>query len=278
MIPVRGNTMKRPAGAGLAARWAPMRPLLNWTLFALGSLYAIGLILRVLPGYDGLTGSLGVMTDAEAYYIASWSDPYANSTAGAHGAYLYSPAFLVTIEPLRWLPPEGFMAVWTGLHLAAIAWLAPWMAIFPGVIDDVVRGNVNTFLAVMLVVAVRQPVAWSFALLTKVTPAIGMTWHLARREWGALTIALLVTLGIALVVALFTGVDVWADWVASLRSHDPSRVFIRVPVAVIVIALGAWRWPWLLPIGVIIGMDAPALSAFALLAAVPRLMNPSGPR
>lgn len=255
----------------ITSRYAPLWPVVNWTLFGIGALYAIALILRVVPGYDGPTGPLGVMIDAEAYYTATWADPYANSTAGAHGAYLYSPAFLVAIEPLRWLPSEGFMAVWTALHFAAIAWLAPWMAIFPGAIDDVVRGNINTFLAVMLVVAVRHPAAWSSALLTKVTPAIGMAWHLARREWSSLAIAGLVTLAIAAAVTAVTGVDVWADWIASLRGHDPSRVLVRVPLAALVIALGAWRWPWLLPVGVIIGMDAPALSAFALLAAIPRL-------
>lgn len=262
----------------LLSRYAPLWPIVNWGLFGIGALYAIGLILRILPGYDGVSGPLGVMVDAEAYYTASMSDPYANSVPGAQGAYLYSPAFLQLIAPLRLLPESLFMSAWTALHLAAIAWLAPWLAIFPPVIDDVVRGNINTFLALSLVVGLRYPTAWSFGVLTKVVPGVGAAWHLYRREWRACVIAAGATVGVVVASVVLGGVAPWRDWIEFLTGLSGGGLWVRLPVALAVIGLAAWRWTWLLPIGVLAMFGTPALSTFALLAAWPRLTRGSWPR
>ena len=56
----------------------------------------------------------------------------------------------------------------------------------PGVIEDLVRGNIHVLLAVTILAGFRYPGAWSFVVLTKVTPGIGLLWFAIRREWGAL--------------------------------------------------------------------------------------------
>ncbi len=259
------------------ARYAPVWPLLSWTLFALGSGYCIGQLLGVLSGYDNASGPLGIMSDANAYYSADVADPYRNATVGARDAYLYSPAFLQVLAPLWALPAGVFIALWTALHLVAIAWLAPWMAIFPGVMDDVIRGNVNTFLAVSLVLAVSgRSWAWAALLLTKVTPGVGMLYHVAHREWRALGVALGVTM-VIVALSLLLGPQHWAAWVESLQANTsvnvplmqvPGPLWLRVGIGAALCLTGR---AWLLPVGVLLAMPNAGLSSFALLAAIPRL-------
>ena len=62
--------------------------------------------------------------DARAYWLAWNSDPYAGATVGVPGAYLYSPAFLQLIGPLRAMSWPGFVAAWTLVLLVATAYLA----------------------------------------------------------------------------------------------------------------------------------------------------------
>ena len=51
-------------------------------------------------------------------------------------------------------------------------------------------GNVHMLLALAIVLGFRWPATWSFVLLTKVTPGIGLLWFAVRREWRSLGIAL----------------------------------------------------------------------------------------
>ena len=55
---------------------------------------------------------VGTGHDARPYWTALFDHPYVTSRVGDHDAYLYSPAFLQLIAPLRALPWEGFMAAW----------------------------------------------------------------------------------------------------------------------------------------------------------------------
>lgn len=264
-------------GAGLAARllarYAPLWPVARWLLFGIGAAYCIGQITDVLPGYDGVRGPLGVMVDAEAYYTAPLDDPYRNSVAGAQGAYLYSPAFLQAITPLRLLPEPAFMAAWTALHLAAIAWLGPWLAILPPLVDDTIRGNVNTFLALMLAVGIRHPAAWSFGVLTKLAPGMAGAWHLFRRDWRGAAIAAAVTALVVAASVALGGVEPWFAWADSLSRQSRGELLLRAPLALVLFGLAAWRWPWLLPFGALAMFGTPALSTFAPLAALPRLVR-----
>ena len=51
-------------------------------------------------------------------------------------------------------------------------------------------GNIHLLLALAIVLGFRLAGTWSFVLLTKVTPGIGLLWFAARREWRTLAIAL----------------------------------------------------------------------------------------
>jgi len=175
---------------------------------------------------------------------------------------------------LRLLPWEVFIAVWTALHLAAIAWLGPWTILIA--YDDVIRGNVSTFFAVGVVLAVRgQAWTWAAVLLTKVTPGVGILYHVGRREWRAVVVALGTTLGL---VALTWPLGLWPEWIASLRQAPDNYMTVDVlaplPVRLAVGALlcvMAARWIWLLPVGMLVAMPGLWPSSLAILAAIPLL-------
>ena len=68
---------------------------------------------------------------------------------------------------------------------------------FPFVAVELTGGNIHLLLAAAIVAEFRWPAAWSFVLLTKVTPGIGLLWFAVRREWRPLMIALGATAAIA---------------------------------------------------------------------------------
>ena len=87
-----------------------------------------------------------------------------------NGAYSYSPAFAQLIWPFTLLPWPVFAAAWTLGSIACLFWMrVPWMLAFPGVIDDILRGNIHVFLAAAIVLAIRGfPAAWTFGIVTKI--------------------------------------------------------------------------------------------------------------
>lgn len=250
----------------MVRRYAPLWPVLSWVVFGIGALYCIAAIAGLTYFPDPLAGIVPV--DSRIFWTA---DPYTT----VHDRY--SPAFYLLISPLQLLPWEAFLVVWTGLHLAAVAWLGPWTILLA--FDDVIRGNINTFLAVAVVLAVRHGQAWAWAgvLLTKVTPGVGVLYHVGRRQWRAVGIAVGATLGIVVLTWPF---GPWPEWIDVLRSGPgtyPTVNFIA-PLAVriaigAVLCLAAARWVWLLPIGMIVAMPGILPSSLALLAAIPRLMR-----
>jgi hypothetical protein len=183
--------------------------------------------------------------DARAYWIADWADPYAVSGEGEKHAYLYSPAFLQLIAPLRALPFEWFGAAWvviTAVTLILITrhWLFVAMLV-PVTLIELEVGNIHFLLAAAVYLGMRYPAVWAFVLLTKVTPGVGLVWFLVRREWRSLAIALGAT-------ALIVGVSFvmvpghWVDWIGSLvgnaRQQWPYPLF-PVPLAVRLVAAAA---------------------------------------
>ena len=250
----------------LSRRYLPLLPYLTWAVFLIGAVYCFA----SLAGFTGYPADPGdpVAGDAWNYWLGRAYD-------SEH--YRYSPAFYWLTAPLRQLPFDVFVSIWTLVHLVAIAWLGPWTILLA--IDDVVRGNVTTFLAVALVLSVRgHPGFWAAPLLTKVTPAVGIVYHAARREWRAVAIALAFT---CLFVAL-TAFDpaLWAEWLRSLAAapsnYDTVDAIAPLPVRIAVgaaVCVAAARWVWLLPIGMVIAMPGLWPSSFALLAAVPRLVR-----
>lgn len=252
------------------ARYAPAWPVLSWGLYALGA----ALVLAVMTGVIDYGGREWSMGDGMAWYHADTPYDWSDRPPGV-AEYRYSPAFLWLTEPLRWLPAEAYRVTWVGLHLAAVAWLGPWTMVLA--FDDVIVGNINTFLAVGVVLAVRgQAWTWAGALLTKVTPGVGVLYYVGRREWRAVAMALGTTLAVVAVGGL-AAPSVWADWLRSLSQGQATydnvwaaSLWLRLPLAAL-LCLAAARWVWLLPVGMIVAMPGLWPASFALLAAIPRL-------
>src|SRR6266571_5699519 len=66
----------------------------------------------------------GIGGDAHAYWAADLAHPYRHSTVNTLDAYLYSPAFLQAISPLRLLPFAWFFAFVVVAEAATAVWLA----------------------------------------------------------------------------------------------------------------------------------------------------------
>ena len=77
-------------------------------------------------------------------------------------------------------------------------------------------------MAAAIALGFRYPVAWSFILLTKVTPGIGLVWFAARREWRHLAIALGFT-GALVAVSLVLEPQLWVDWLEREHPQDGRR-------------------------------------------------------
>ena len=137
-------------------------------------------------------------------------------------------------------------------------------------------GNITILLAAMIVIGFRRPGVWAFALLTKVTPALGLLWFVARREWRALVEVAMVT-GAIVAISLLIAPQLWREWIELLASSTgsstvsgslPVPLALRLPLAVVVIvwaALGDRRWA--LPIGVLLAMPVIWWGSFAILTA-----------
>ena len=75
---------------------------------------------------------------------------------GHESAYLYSPAFLQALSPLRALPWPLFVGVWTIVLLAVLLWLAGPLLFVPLVralpCPELWGGNITILLAAAIVV------------------------------------------------------------------------------------------------------------------------------
>ena len=258
----------------------------TWRILA--ALGGVALLVTVLLGWwPGWSPS---PVDAHAYWNVNADAPYGTARVGARDGYFYSPAFAQLVQPLQALPFDAFAAVWRSVSIAALVLVGggPMLA-FPPVVEDVVRGNIHTLLAVCIVLGFRVPVLWAVVLLTKVTPGIGLIWFAVRREWGALWAVLIATLALVAVSMLVGGPRLWLDWVAaltgnvdSLRSYaylgiEVPSLAVRLPLAVIIVAWGGLTdRRWAVPVGALLSLPVLWPSSFALLAAIP-LLRGHGP-
>lgn len=258
---------------GRIATWyLERRAFIQFCLAVGGAIAVAGILIGVFP-YGERHPVWGTLGDASAYWTASRSsNPYDWQPGMAE--FRYSPAFLWLIAPISWLPWNLFALVWVALHLAVVAWFrAPWLLAFPPVVDDIVRGNISLFLAAMIVVSFRYSAVWAFGLLTKVTPGIGVLWHLARQEWRNLTIALVVTAAVV-VVGVLVDRALWLAWVESIGVngvHEVNQVvplpFRLIAAAVIGLVAGVRGEPRWMAVGVAVAMPTLWLSSLAVLAA-----------
>lgn len=222
--------------------------------------------------------------DAFAYWSTAHGPMYGQS-AGAMGAYVYSPAFAQILTPIAILPWPLFVTIWTGLNFAALWWLVgrwslPSMLFLP-IPFEIISGNVHLFYAVAIILGFRTAAPWALMLLTKVTPGVGLLWFAVRREWRALLVAVGITAAAAIVSALLDP-SAWRQWLGILQasSSTPATVgwFVPVPLVprlpigvVLAIIAAASNRRWLLPFAVVAAMPVFWLNSLAVLAAVPRL-------
>lgn len=217
--------------------------------------------------------------DAFAFWDVRLADIYGRSFGQltAHGAFRYSPAIALLFAPFHLLPWPAFLAVWTAVLGAVLAWLGGRWAlascVFIGVPMSLYEGNIDLLIAASVVLGFRWPAAWSFAILTKVTPGVGLIWYVVRRDWRSLGIALGSTALIILVTFPFVH-DAWPDYLRMLidngRASQGSNLVLRVVVAGILVAWAARAdRPWV--VGIAVAVAQPALTLRSLSVGVASL-------
>lgn len=231
----------------------------------------------------------GTGQDAYCYWFPTLVDPYARSDWTDPIAYVYSPAFLQLLQPIRILPWQAFMAVWTGILLGALFLLTGrrWLAV--GVVVGLMElagGNIHLLLAAAMVLGFRWPWTWSLVLLTKITPGIGLLWFVVRGEWRSLAIALGATVAIV-AVSFLVWSDAWLAWgevLTRVAGRDgtwaavPIPFVVRLPAAVALVVWGAWTGRrWTVPVAGMLALPALWYGGLSMLLAVIALREPVAP-
>lgn len=243
-------------------------------LFIAGLIFNAVLVVFWLP-------HLHLFIDAEAWAGIDLNNLYGpgETSLALIGAFRYSPAAAWLLLPLSWLPWPILVAVFTGLSLAALVALtgrtAPlFLMAFPPVLLELINANISIMMALAIWAGLRWPAAWSFILLTKVSPGIGLLWFAGRREWRRLAIALGVT-GAIVIAGFAIAPALWLEWVRSLTIAAavpaPAGVpplLVRLPVAA-VIAYHAGRTDraWLVPVACFLALPILWLQGTAILTA-----------
>ena len=142
------------------------------------------------------------------------------------------------------------------------------------VLSDIALGNIHLLLGAVAVFGLRWPALWSVALLSKVTPGIGLVWFVARREWRNLAIALGATALVAALSFAYRPAD-WTDWIDFLianRDHQFPLWTIPVPLAVRLVMSAALLWwggrtdrAWVVPIAVGWAIPVPYWTMLAVM-------------
>ena len=251
---------------------------------------AIGLVAVWL--WISLSGVRPSVVDATVYWRLDLDHLYDDSLVNRVGAYLYSPVFAQIGEPFTFLRWTVWYAAWSGISLVLLAWMMrPAAALltlaFPLVGNALWSGNIHFLTAAAAVLAVSVPVAWAFPLLTKVTPGVAILWHVGRREWRSLIIALGATAMVSAVSCVFAP-HLWAEWVAVLRNSSeappvntllPLSLAVRVVLAAAIVTIGGVRgWAWTIPVAMVVAQPVFWTAGLAVLVAVVPLSRPQAAR
>jgi hypothetical protein len=248
------------------------------------------LILLFLFGM-GVAYTLGFGYDSHAYWNAAQDLAHLYDRPPlARDAYLYSPAFVVVLWPLAQLPWPVFAVCFSALLALCFLWLLRGLPPFWFVpaalacVPEVLTGNVYALMAVAMVLGVRHGAAWTFPLLTKVTPGlVGLGFFAARKDWRQLGYAMATTLMTVAITALVIP-GAWSEWLQFLIEQRgsgavaailplPFRVF-GVAVACVLVWLAARRDRyWGLPVAAVLVSPTLGPNTLTLLAAVPRLLD-----
>jgi len=237
-----------------------------------------GLYLLILVGGQGFL-------DAHAYWATDLAHLYQGAVVGGRDAYLYSPAFAQLIWPLTQLPFPVFAVLWAAAEGLCLLWLLrplPWSWKVPFLLlasPELVSGNIHVFLAVAIVLGFRYPAAWAAALLTKVTPGIGLLWFAVRREWRSLAVALGATAAIA-AVSFLVAPSLWPAWFSVLANNTGTGgvselavpIWVRLPPAIVIVVWGALTGRrWTVPVAATLAVPAFYLHTLTMLYAIFRL-------
>lgn len=226
-------------------------------------------------------GLLDIGVDAYTYWTADPSSPYGATAPGTAQAYFYSPAFAQLTAPIHLLPWQVFIALWTVLLTVALVWQAGlWTALallLAPVFVDMTVGNIHLLLGAAILLGFRWPWTWSFVLLTKVTPGVGLLWFAFRREWRSLAIALGATALISL-GSFVVNPSLWLEWadvlLAAAAAPDwtfivPIPVWFRLPVSVAILYWGARTdRRWTVPLASGVALPVLWFNGFAMLVAM----------
>ncbi|HJW21386.1 MAG TPA: glycosyltransferase family 87 protein [Candidatus Limnocylindrales bacterium] len=223
--------------------------------------------------------------DLLAYWAVDPSHPYTLSTSlQVLGSFDYSPPVAALFALLHALPWDAVRAGWLAAQLVVLAligrrWTLALLA-FPPVTSDLLWGNIDIFLAGMIVLGLRRPVAWLFGVLTKISPGIGLVWHAVRGEWRAVAASAVVLLAIVAASLWLQGPGIWLEWLDALgrlsRAPIPADA-LQVPLlprAVAAVALIAWGGftgrRWTVPVAVVLAIHTLWLISFTpLIALIP---------
>jgi hypothetical protein len=231
----------------------------------------------------------GTPVDVHWYWAADPNNLYPHPELGENNGYNYSPAFEIVVGWGRNLPFDVFVGIWRIMLLATLVWLAGPFTLFVlllvPVASEVNAGNIQILLAGAIVAGFRWPGTWSFVLLTKGTPGIGLLWFALRREWRPLAVAIVVTLAIA--AFSFAGAPQrWFDWV-HLMTGSPAPApppydwsfWQRLPIALAIVAIGAWRgWRWTVPVAATYALPVFYIISPAMLVGVLPFVRTAGAR
>jgi hypothetical protein len=232
-----------------------------------------------------------VPTDAGMYWSATDIGHLYGQVWSLDDRYVYSPAFAIFMLPLHIFGWRLFIFGWmivmfAGLWIATRAWAVPvvlFAAIpalaigfgWPGteILHFPLMGNIQLLIAAAIVLSFRWPAAWSFVLLTKIAPGIGVLWFAFRREWHNLAVVLVATLVIAGVTYLVAP-GAWADFLRFAISNEatpspipvvPVPFMTRLPMSIALLWWGARTdRRWTVPIAA--GWASLALYPWSFLA------------
>jgi hypothetical protein len=277
-----------PAGSSLDDRSGRVAEVLRDVTGRSGSVtvlagvaLAVGVWVLVVGLSDPVHGFAASSQDARSYYGLDAQDPYAGRPGwGSVGAFPYSPAFAQLVLPLGVLSWPLFVAVWSALLLASLAWLSGRKLLLLATIvsaSEIFGGNIALLLAVAIVLGFRWSATWAFVLLTKVTPGIGLLWFVARREWRPLAVALGAT-GAIVAGSAALAPSAWQTWVEVLGASAggsgtwaavPIPLGARLPVAVGLVLWGARRdQRWTVPVAAMLALPALWYGSLSMMLAV----------
>jgi hypothetical protein len=264
----------------------------------LPGLLIAGLAFSVFQWLAAQSNSPYAVYDAHSYWLAAGSDrPYAATIASGFDdtvnpyKYRYPPPLIQALAPLHVLPWPLFAGLWIALlYLVFLGLAGRWallLLITPPVLAELELGNVNLLVALAIVAGFRHPWTWSFVVLTKVSPGVGLLWFAARREWRQLAIAVAATAFVAL-VSFALAPSLWAEFLVAMRVQVsglpetapfnleiPIALRILVAAALVVVGARANR-PWVVPVAATLAAPAIWANVLVILVGIVPLLEGRG--